>query len=60
METSTVKIDEKRINFKTLLLKNPNYFGNITKSDLKSIFKMVANVTYEELTCIGFTPQQTS
>jgi hypothetical protein len=56
METSTVKIDEKRISFKTLLLKNPNYFGNLTKSDLKPVFKMAANVTYEELTCVGFNP----
>jgi hypothetical protein len=49
-QTSMIKIDEKRNNFKTLLLKNPNHFGNLTKTDFKP------NPTYEEITCIGFNP----
>lgn len=56
METSTVKIDEKRSNFKTLLLKNPNYFGNLIKSELKPVVKMTGNKNFEEITCIGYNP----
>lgn len=51
-----IKIDEKRSNFKALLLKNPNYFGNLIKSEFKPVFKMAANVSFEEITCVGFNP----
>ena len=54
---SAIKDDIKdRIQFKSLLLQNPNYFGNIPDSKYKPI-KVIKNDTrYEELTCIAFNP----
>ena len=55
-QPSMVKIDEKRSNFKALLLKNPNYFGNLVKSEFKPVFKMAPNASFEEITCVGYNP----
>ncbi len=48
------KVPAERQNFKALLLSNPNYFGNIAKSPFKPVKKLVADTTYEELTCVGY------
>ncbi len=49
-------VQKERTNFKSLLVKNPNYFGNIPGSKLKPNFKLVSDVTYEQLTCVGYNP----
>ena len=51
-----VRIEKERVQFKRLLAENPNYFGNIAKSTFKPVKKLIANTTYEELTCVGFNP----
>jgi hypothetical protein len=51
-----VKVEKERIEFKKLMLQNPNYFGNLPKSPFKTVKKIVGNTTYEELTCVGFNP----
>src|SRR5439155_14320954 len=47
----------ERLQFKRLLAENINYFGNLSESPLKPVKKIVANTSYEELTCVGFNPQ---
>ena len=47
-----------RGRFKTLLTQNLNYFGNLEGVDLEPATKIVANVTYEQLTCVGYNPEK--
>lgn len=61
METTNLKkgfdfIQPERTHFKHMLAKNPNYFGNIPGSKLKSNMVLNANIGFEQLTCIGYNP----
>ncbi len=47
---------KERVDFKSLLATNPNYFGNLEKSAFKPVKAMVGDTTYEEITCLGFNP----
>lgn len=47
----------ERTNFRTLLIGNENYFGNLPESKLNAAAKIVANKTYEEIGCVGFQPE---
>jgi hypothetical protein len=49
-------VEVERAEFKHLLMKNPNYFGNLPESPFKMVKKIVGNTKYEELTCVGFNP----
>jgi hypothetical protein len=51
-----LRIEAERSNFKLLLLKNPNYFGNLELSEFKPVLKSLTNTKYEALTCVGFNP----
>ena len=42
---------KERLEFRKLLVTNPNYFGNLEKSAFKPVNKIVGNTTYEEITC---------
>jgi hypothetical protein len=44
--------------FKSLLLTNPNYFGNLAESVFKPVLSIAGNTFYEELGCVGYHPQQ--
>jgi len=46
---------EERINFKSNLLKNPNYFGTFPGLG-KVVKKINYNTTYEQLDCLGLNP----
>ncbi|MDX2180371.1 MAG: hypothetical protein SFV18_12325 [Bryobacteraceae bacterium] len=46
-----------RKNFRVLLAANPNYFGNLEGSNLKPIFPLSGNTTFERLGCVGFHPE---
>jgi len=48
------KLPPERIQFKKLLLQNPNYFGNIKECSFKAVKSISQDTQYEELTCIGF------
>lgn len=54
---SAVEIPRERLHFRSLLLANPNYFGNVKQSPFKPVAEIAGNTTYEELACIGFGPQ---
>ena len=56
MKTELPAPEKERSEFRALLLKNPNYFGNLKASTFKAVKAMVGNTKYEELTCIGFNP----
>ena len=55
--SAEVTVPRQRIHFKRLLAENLNYFGNLPESPLKPVEKIVANTTFEELTCVGFNPE---
>lgn len=61
MEALNIKVElpapelERRL-FRELLLKNPNYFGNIKVSPFELVKKIKNNTTHEELKCIGYNP----
>jgi hypothetical protein len=50
------KIEAERSHFQYMLAKNPNYFGNIPGSKIKPNLKLIANSSYEQLTCVGYNP----
>jgi hypothetical protein len=52
-----IAIESERVNFKTLLVSNPNYFGNLSNSSFKAVKKIIGNTTYEELKCVGLYPE---
>ena len=39
-----------------LLAANPNYFGNLEKSEFKVVKKIVGDRTFEEISCLGYNP----
>lgn len=47
----------ERSQFRSLLLINPNYFGNLGDAAPKPVQKIVSNTSYEELKCVGFNPE---
>lgn len=49
---------KQRASFKTLLLSNPNYFGNLAESPFTPVLGISGNTYYEELACVGYHPQQ--
>ncbi len=49
--------ETERKDFKSLILSNPNYFGNLAESPFKPVKKIASNIKYEELTCVGFNPK---
>ncbi|HTV22378.1 MAG TPA: hypothetical protein VMG12_27005 [Polyangiaceae bacterium] len=48
----------ERAAFKSLLLANPNHFGNLVESPFPSVLGVAGNTHYEELACVGYHPQQ--
>ena len=51
------KFLRERARFRALLLKNPNYFGNLKESKFVPVFDIQGNTTFEEIGCVGFQPQ---
>lgn len=56
-DKATQLFERERAQFKTLLLSNPNYFGNLAGSKLPPVLKIQGNTTYEQIGCVGFQPQ---
>ncbi|MFN8494083.1 MAG: hypothetical protein U0350_41175 [Caldilineaceae bacterium] len=50
------EFEDERLHFKTLVLTNPNYFGNLLDSLFPPVTKIVNSTYYEQLTCVGFNP----
>jgi hypothetical protein len=50
------RVEKERVDFKHLMIANPNYFGTFPEVNLKPVKPMKGNTKYEELRCIGFYP----
>jgi hypothetical protein len=50
-------VQPERSHFHYMLAKNPNYFGNIIGSTYKENYKLIADKTYEQITCLGYNPE---
>lgn len=48
---------QERVQFRALILANPNYFGNIKVSPFTPVLQIQSNTVYEELCSVGFQPQ---
>jgi hypothetical protein len=51
------RIEPERANFRSLLVANPNYFGNLAGSKVKAVKQIAGNISYEELKCVGLYPE---
>ena len=54
--TSSQRVEIERTRFKSFLLQNPNYFGNLEVSDFKPIKVIKGNTTFEQMVCVGLNP----
>ena len=50
------RVEIERTRFKSFLLQNPNYFGNLEVSDFKPIKVIKGNTTFEQMVCVGLNP----
>lgn len=50
------EVELERKQFRTLILANPNYFGNLKTSAFTAVKSVQSNRTYEELMCVGLNP----
>ncbi|HTQ28403.1 MAG TPA: hypothetical protein VMI35_09755, partial [Puia sp.] len=55
-ENQKLEYFHERTQFHELLLANPNYFGNLKKSDFKPVLNIAANVFYEQLANVSYNP----
>ena len=51
------EFENERVQFRALLMTNPNYFGNLVESSFQPVQKIVGNTFYEQLTCVGYNPK---
>ena len=51
-----IKLEQERLQFRSLILQNPNYFGNLEISPYKPVKLMQGITNYEELICTGLNP----
>jgi hypothetical protein len=51
------KVETERVEFKKLIIENPNYFGTFPELKIKPVLPMKYNTKYEEIRCIGFYPE---
>lgn len=48
---------QERAQLRSLLLTNPNYFGNVAGSPFQPVLKIARSTFYEEIGCVGLEPQ---
>lgn len=54
--TTQPRLEQERAQFRSLILQNPNYFGNLELSPYKPVKLQQGITTYEELMCVGLHP----
>jgi hypothetical protein len=52
------RIETERVQFRQLLARNPNYFGNLPNSPFQPVKTIASNTTYEQITCVGYNPDR--
>jgi DNA uptake protein ComE-like DNA-binding protein len=55
--TSKGGFPKERVEFRSLLLSNPNFFGNLKDSAFKPVKAIASNTSFEQMMCVGFNPQ---
>jgi hypothetical protein len=50
------KFMKERLQFKQLMMVNPNYFGTNPDLKFKAQINLSGHTSYEEITCVGFNP----
>jgi hypothetical protein len=56
-DNTTHVVPAERLNFKALLLANPNHFGTIKNSKFPAAADIQGNTTYEAIGCVGYNPE---
>ncbi len=56
-KAAKLKFARERTQFTSLLMANPNYFGNLTESAYTPVVEIKSNTYFEEIGCVGFHPQ---
>lgn len=56
LDVDAPEVEEERARFKQLVTENPNYFGNRPTLNYEPVVELVADTSYEELTCVGYDP----
>ena len=59
-QSAELFVQPERSQYKFLLAKNANYFGTLPESKLKPVLKLIADTSYEQLTCVGYNPDTTN
>ncbi|MHC4727150.1 MAG: hypothetical protein ACYS17_07945 [Planctomycetota bacterium] len=57
-EKKVVRLEKERMEFKKLIIQNPNYFGTFPDTIIEPVKPMKFNKKYEEIKCLGFYPEQ--
>jgi hypothetical protein len=57
-QSKAYKIEKERSEFLQLLSQDPNYFGTQPGAVTKAVKSMHGNTSYEEATCLGFSPEK--
>src|SRR4051812_10227517 len=57
MPDNTVHVPVERLNFKALLLANPNHFGTLKTSKFPVVADIQGNTSFEAITCVGYNPE---
>lgn len=57
MPDSTVHVPVERLNFKALLLANPNHFGTLKNTKFPVVADIQGNTSFEAITCAGYNPE---
>jgi len=50
------RVEIERTRFKSFLLQNPNYFGNLEQSEFKPVKVIKSNTAFEQMVCVGLNP----
>jgi hypothetical protein len=54
---AAAKVQTERLQFRSLILVNPNYFGNLKVSPFPPVLNIIGDTAFEEIGGVGFQPQ---
>jgi hypothetical protein len=54
---AAAKVQTERLQFRSLILVNPNYFGNLKVSPFPPVLNIIGDTAFEEIGRVGFQPQ---
>ena len=55
--SEVARVPTERAQFRSLILVNPNYFGNLKVSPFPPVLNIIGNTNFEEIGGVGFQPQ---